>query len=55
MTIAAAVRRLDRIQLAPNPLRRNDGVSARHALIDPSSRWPTLAIFGVIAVGVPVF
>jgi amino acid transporter len=26
-----------------------------NALIDPSSRWPTLAIFGVIAVGVPVY
>src|SRR6185295_1300851 len=26
-----------------------------NALIDDASRWPTLAIFGVIAVGVPVY
>jgi amino acid transporter len=26
-----------------------------NALIDESSRWPTLAIFGVILVGVPVY
>jgi len=26
-----------------------------NALIDETSRWPTLAIFGVIAVGVPVY
>jgi amino acid transporter len=26
-----------------------------NALIDPSSRWPTLAIFGVIALGVPIY
>jgi APA family basic amino acid/polyamine antiporter len=26
-----------------------------NALIDPSSRWPTLAIFGVILVGIPVY
>ncbi len=26
-----------------------------NALIDPSSRWPTLAVFGVIALGVPVY
>lgn len=26
-----------------------------NALIDESSRWPTLAIFGVIAIGVPVY
>jgi basic amino acid/polyamine antiporter, APA family len=26
-----------------------------NALIDPSSRWPTLAIFGVILAGIPVY
>ena len=26
-----------------------------NALLDPSSRWPTLAIFGVILLGVPVY
>ena len=26
-----------------------------NALIDQSSRWPTLAIFGVILVGIPVY
>jgi amino acid transporter len=26
-----------------------------NALIDPAGRWPTLAIFGVIALGVPVY
>jgi amino acid transporter len=26
-----------------------------NALLDPSSRWPTLAIFGVIAAGVPIY
>jgi len=26
-----------------------------NALIDPDSRWPTLAIFGVIAIGIPVY
>jgi basic amino acid/polyamine antiporter, APA family len=26
-----------------------------NAIIDPSSRWPTLAIFGVILAGVPVY
>ena len=26
-----------------------------NALIDDSSRWPTLAIFGVIALGVPIY
>jgi amino acid transporter len=26
-----------------------------NALIDPSSRWPTLAVFGVILLGIPVY
>lgn len=26
-----------------------------NALIDPDSRWPTLAVFGVIALGVPIY
>jgi APA family basic amino acid/polyamine antiporter/L-type amino acid transporter 9 len=26
-----------------------------NALIDESSRWPTLAIFGVILAGIPVY
>jgi APA family basic amino acid/polyamine antiporter/L-type amino acid transporter 9 len=26
-----------------------------NALIDPSSRWATLAIFGVILAGIPVY
>ncbi len=26
-----------------------------NALIDPSGRWPTLAVFGVILLGIPVF
>jgi APA family basic amino acid/polyamine antiporter len=26
-----------------------------NALIDPSSRWPTLAVFGAIVVGIPVY
>jgi basic amino acid/polyamine antiporter, APA family len=26
-----------------------------NALIDPGSRWPTLAIFGIIAAGVPIY
>ncbi|MFI5227525.1 MAG: APC family permease [Gemmatimonadales bacterium] len=26
-----------------------------NALIDPSSRWPTLAIFGVILAGIPIY
>lgn len=26
-----------------------------NAMIDPSSRWPTLAVFGIIAAGVPIY
>ena len=26
-----------------------------NAVIDPSTRWPTIAVFGVIALGIPVF
>jgi len=26
-----------------------------NALIDPGSRWPTLAVFGVILLGIPVY
>ena len=26
-----------------------------NAIIDPTSRWPTLAVFGVILVGIPVY
>jgi basic amino acid/polyamine antiporter, APA family len=26
-----------------------------NAVIDPSTRWPTIAVFGVIALGIPVY
>jgi APA family basic amino acid/polyamine antiporter/L-type amino acid transporter 9 len=26
-----------------------------NAVIDPSSRWPTIAVLGVIVVGIPVY
>ena len=26
-----------------------------NAIIDPSSRWPTLAVMGIILLGIPVF